>query len=76
VSEVFLSGEVPDITSFFEAFAGNSIRAIPLCKLLVICKKLIPATRRVSDIKRASEGGKMHVNQTSIFRRKGCSQIG
>ena len=77
VFEVFLSGEVPDITSFFEAFAGKSIREIPLCELFVICKKLISATQLVSDIERISRGRKNACkNQTSVFRRKGCSQIG
>ena len=66
----FLSCEVPDITSFFESFAGKTLSGIPLCKLLVICKKLIPATRRASDIKRTSEGGKMHVKINVNFPTK------
>lgn len=61
VFEVFLSGEVPDIACFFEAFAGKSIREIPLCELFVICKKLISATQLASDIERVSEGGKIYV---------------
>ena len=65
--EVFISGEVPDITSFFEAFAGESIREISLCKLFVICKKLISAIQLASDIERANKGGKMHVKITHQF---------
>lgn len=61
VFEVFLSGGVPDITSFFEAFAGKPIREIPLSELFVIFKKVISATQLVSEIERTSEGEKMHV---------------
>lgn len=61
VFEVFLSGGVPDITSFFEAFAGKPIREIPLSELFIICKKVISVTQLVSEIERTSEGGKMHV---------------
>jgi len=61
VFEVFLSGGVPDITSFFEASAGKSIREIPLCELFVICKKLISTTQLASDIERTIEGGKTHL---------------
>lgn len=61
VFEVFLSGGVPDITSFFEAFAGKSILEIPLSELFVICEKVISVTQLVSEIERTSEGGKMHL---------------
>jgi hypothetical protein len=61
VFEVFLSGEVPDITSFFEASAGKPIRELPLCELFVICKKLILTTQLASDIERTTEGGKTHL---------------
>jgi hypothetical protein len=59
--EVFLSGGVPDLTSFFEAFAGKSIHEIPLPELFIICKKVISVTQLVSEIERTSEGGKMHI---------------
>jgi hypothetical protein len=61
VFEVFLSGGVPDVTSFFEAFAGKPIREIPLSELFVICKKVISITQLASEIESTSEGGKMHV---------------
>ena len=61
VFEVFLSGGVPDITSFFETFAGKSIREISLSELFAICKKVISVTQFVSEIERTSEGGKMHI---------------
>lgn len=61
VFEVFLSGEVPDITSFFEAFAGKPIREIPLSELFVIFKKVISVTQLVSEIERTGQGEKMYV---------------
>ena len=61
VFEIFLSGEVPDITSFFEASAGKPIREIPLCELFVICKKVILTTQIANDIERTTEGGKTHL---------------
>lgn len=61
VFEVFLSGGIPDITSFFEASAGKSIREIPQCELFVICKKLISTTQLVSDVEGTVEGGKTHL---------------
>lgn len=61
VFEVFLSGEVPDITSFFEAFAGKSIREIPLTELFVICEKVISVTQLASEIERINDGGKMNL---------------
>jgi hypothetical protein len=61
IFEVFLSGEVPDITSFFEAFAGKSIREIPLSELFVICEKVISVTQLVSEIERTSENGEMNL---------------
>ena len=77
VFEVFLSGEIPDITSFFEASAGKPIREISLCELFVICKKLISTTQLASDIERTIEGGKNSFkNQTSVFRGKSYLQIG
>jgi hypothetical protein len=59
VFEIFLSGEVPDMTSFFEASAGKPIREIPLGELYIICKELILSTQIVSDIERTIEGEKM-----------------
>jgi hypothetical protein len=64
--EAFLIGEVPDITSFFEAAAGKPIHEIPLCELFVICKELILSTQIVSDIERTIEGGKTDLK----FRHK------
>lgn len=61
VFEVLLSGEVPDITRFFEAFAGKPIREIPLSELFVVCKKIILVTQLVSEIERTIESGKMYI---------------
>ncbi len=61
VFEVFLSGEVPDITSFFEAFAGKPIGEIPLSELFVICEKVTSVTQLVSEIEGISEGGEMNL---------------
>jgi hypothetical protein len=58
---VFLSGGVPDITGFFEAFAGKPIREIPLSELFVICKKIILVTQLVNEIERTSENGKVYI---------------
>lgn len=73
--EAFLAGDVPDITSFFEVFAGKPIQDIPFCELFVICKKLISTAQLVSDIERINEGGKMYVkirhqfsNEKVIFK--------
>ncbi|RXA21221.1 hypothetical protein EQO05_01950 [Methanosarcina sp. MSH10X1] len=67
VFEVFLSGEIPDITSFLETFAGKPIREIPLSELFIICKKVISVTQLVSEIERTSEGGKMHLKIRHSF---------
>ncbi|WP_292387217.1 hypothetical protein [Methanosarcina sp. UBA5] len=61
VFEVFLSGGVPDITRFFEAFAGKPIQEIPLSELFVICEKVISVTQFVSKIERTSKGGEMNL---------------
>lgn len=61
VFEVFLSGEVPDITGSFEAFAGKPIREIPLSELFVACKKIILVTQLVNEIEKISESGKMYI---------------
>lgn len=61
VFETFLSGEVPEVASFFEAFAGKPIQEIPLCEMFSICKKLIFVTQLASDVERTVEGGKIHI---------------
>ncbi len=62
IFEIFLSGEVPDITGFFEASAGKSMREISLSELFVIFKKAILPTQIISNIERTTEGGKIHLN--------------
>ncbi len=59
--EVFLSGGVPDITSFFETFTGKAIWEIPLSELFVICDEVISVTQLASEIERTSEGGNMYL---------------
>ncbi|MCQ1537100.1 hypothetical protein FTO70_15750 [Methanosarcina sp. KYL-1] len=61
VFEAFLSEEVPDVTSFFEASAGKPIKEISLCELIVICRKLSSVTQLVSDVERVLVEGKMTV---------------
>ena len=59
VFETFLSGEIPDVTSFFEASAGKPIQEIPLCELCTICKKLLFVTQLANDVERTVERGKV-----------------
>lgn len=59
--EAFLSGEIPDVTSFFEAFAGKPIRELSLCELFILCKKLILTTRLVTDLEKITENGKTYI---------------
>jgi len=59
VFETFLSGEIPDVTSFFEASAGKPIQEIPLCELCSICKKLLFVTQLANDVERTVERGKV-----------------
>jgi hypothetical protein len=61
VFETFLSGEIPDITSFFETFAGKPIREIPLYELFIICKKLVSITQLANDVERTVEKEKISI---------------
>jgi hypothetical protein len=61
VFETFLSGEIPDVASFFEASAGKPIQEIPLCEMFSICKKLIFVTQLATDVERTVERGRMHI---------------
>lgn len=61
VFETFLSGEIPDITSFFEASAGKPIQEIPFYELFVICKKIVTVTQLANDVERAVERGKVNL---------------
>jgi hypothetical protein len=61
VFETFLSGEIPDVTNFFEASAGKSIKELPFCELFAICKKLISVTQLANDIERTVERGKITI---------------
>ncbi len=61
VFEVFLSGEIPEITSFCEASAGKPIKEIPFSELLIICKRLVSITQLASDIEITIEGGKNYL---------------
>ncbi|WP_440946310.1 hypothetical protein ACSAZL_19955 [Methanosarcina sp. T3] len=61
VFEAFLSGEIPDVTSFFEASAGKPIQEIPLYELFAISKKLIFVTQLATDVERTVERGKIHI---------------
>jgi hypothetical protein len=67
VFEVFLSGEVPDITGFFEAFVGKPIKEISLSELFIVCKKIILVTQLVNDIEMTSEGEKIYVKMRHQF---------
>jgi len=59
--ETFLSGEIPDVTSFFEASAGKPIQEIPLYELFSISKKLISVTQLATDVERTVERGKINI---------------
>jgi len=59
--EAFLCGEIPDITSFFEAFASKPIKELSLCELFVLCKKLILTTQLVTDLEKTTENGKTYI---------------
>lgn len=61
VFEEFLSGEIPDITSFFEASAGKPIREISLSELFAIYKRLILITQLGSYIESSTEGTKTYL---------------
>ncbi|AKB20170.1 hypothetical protein MSWHS_3307 [Methanosarcina sp. WWM596] len=61
VFETFLAGEIPDVTSFFEASAGKPILEIPLYELFAISKKLLFITQLANDIERTVEKGKIHI---------------
>jgi hypothetical protein len=61
VFETFLSGKIPDVTSFFEVSAGKPIKEIPLCEMFAICKKLIFVTQLANDIERTVEKGKINI---------------
>ncbi|MHC1756079.1 MAG: hypothetical protein AB9861_11735 [Methanosarcina sp.] len=61
VFETFLSGEIPDVTNFFEAAAGKPIQELPFCELFAICKKLISVTQLANDIERTVERGKITI---------------
>lgn len=61
VFETFLSGKVPDVTSFFEASAGKPINEIPLCEMFAICKKLLFVTQLANDVERTVERGKVNI---------------
>lgn len=59
--ETFLSGDIPDVTSFFEASAGKPIKEIPFYELFAICKRLITVTQLANDIERTVERGKVNI---------------
>lgn len=61
VFETFLSGEIPDITSFFEASAGKPIREIPLYELFVILKRLVSVTQLANDVEKTVERGQISI---------------
>ncbi|HOW14906.1 hypothetical protein [Methanosarcina sp.] len=61
VFETFLSGEIPDITSYFEASAGKPIREIHLYELFVICKKLVSVTQIANDVERTVDREKIYI---------------
>lgn len=73
VFEAFLTGEVPDMSSFFEAAAGKPIREISLCEMIAIGKKLASTTQLVSDVDRVVEEGKMHVKIRHQFSSEKAS---
>ncbi|WP_235282834.1 hypothetical protein [Methanosarcina sp. 1.H.T.1A.1] len=59
VFEIFLSGEIPDVISFFEVSAGKPIQEIPLYELFAIFKKLISVTNLANDVERTVDRGKI-----------------
>jgi hypothetical protein len=61
VFETFLSGEIPDISSFVEAIAGKPIKEISLYELFVILKKIVYVTQLANDVERTVEGGKINL---------------
>lgn len=61
VFEIFLSGEIPDITSFFEASAGKPIQEIPLYELFVILKRLVSVTQIANDVEKTVERGNISI---------------
>lgn len=61
VFETFLSGEIPDISSFFEALAGKPIQEIPLYELFVILKRLVSVTQLVNDVEKTVESEKISI---------------
>lgn len=61
VFETFLSGEIPDISSFFEAIAGKPIQEIPLYELIVILKRLVSITQIANDVEKTDERGKISI---------------
>lgn len=61
VFETFLSGEIPDISSFFEAIAGKPIQEIPLYELIIILKRLVSVTQIANDVEKTDERGKISI---------------
>ncbi len=61
VFETFLSGGIPDVTSFFETSAGKPIQEIPLYELFAICKRLVSVTQLANDVERSVENGKINL---------------
>lgn len=61
VFEMFLSGGIPDVTSFVEASAGKPIKEIPLYELFTVCKRLAFVTQLATDIERVVEKGEISI---------------
>jgi len=70
VFETFLSGETPDVTSFFEASAGKPIQKITLYELLSICKKLTFVTQLAIDTEKTVEKGKVNIKIRHQFSKE------
>lgn len=61
VFETFLSGDIPDVTSFFETSAGKPIQEIPLYELFAILKRLVFVTQLANDVERTVEKGMINL---------------
>jgi hypothetical protein len=59
--EELVAGKIPDITKYFEIEANRSIREIQLSELLPLFKRIVGASRLVSDVEIRTELGKEQI---------------
>lgn len=59
--EELVAGKIPDITKYFETEANRSIREIQLSELLPLFKRIVGASRLVSDVEIRTELGKEQI---------------